>query len=92
MRPLLARTRTRYQSTTLMGLDFLPEQEQDAHWLVDASLTLTAAGERYSVGLFGQNVTDEAIISNTFVVPFSRFTVGVLRPPRTVGVRVSARF
>jgi len=87
-----ARTRARYQSATLMGLDFLPQQEQDAHWLLDASLMLGTAQDRYSFGVFGQNVTDRTVISNTIVVPFSTFVVGALRPPRTLGVRMSARF
>ncbi len=35
---LVARTRAHYQSRTLMGLDFLPEQHQDGYWMVDVSL------------------------------------------------------
>ena len=89
---LVARTRTRYQSETLVGLDFLQQQQQAGYWLVDASLTLGTVANRYSVGVFGQNVTDQTIVSNTFVVPFSTFGVGVLRPPRTFGARVSAGF
>ena len=89
---LTARGRARYQSEALMGLDFLPQQQQDDYWVVDASLTFGTAGDRYSLGLFGQNLTDGTVISNTFVVPFSTFVVGVLRPPRTLGVRLSARF
>ena len=75
-----------------MGLDFLEQQQQDAYVTVDGSLTFTTAEDRYTVALFGQNVTDKAVVSNAFVVPFSTFAVGVLRPPRTLGVRVSARF
>jgi iron complex outermembrane receptor protein len=89
---LVARTRTRYQSETMAGLDFLQQQQQDGYWMVDASLTLATIRDRYSVGVFGQNVTDQTIVTNTFVVPFSTFAVGVLRPPRTFGVRVSAGF
>jgi iron complex outermembrane receptor protein len=88
----VARTRTRYQSETMAGLDFLAAQQQEGCWLVDASLTLGTVGDRYSIGVFGQNVTDQTIVSNTFVVPFSTFAVGVLRPPRTLGVRISAGF
>jgi iron complex outermembrane receptor protein len=89
---LLARARTRYQSETLVGLDFLPQQQQDGYWMVDASLTFAASKNRYSVGVFVQNVTDHTVVSNTFVVPFSTFAVGVLRPPRTFGVRASTGF
>lgn len=88
---LIARARTRYQSETLVGLDFLPQQQQDGYWMVDASLTFGTAEDRYAIGVFGQNLTDRTVVSNTFVVPFSTFAVGVLRPPRTLGVRMSAR-
>jgi iron complex outermembrane receptor protein len=76
----------------LVGLDFLPQQQQDGYWMVDASLTFAASKNRYSVGVFVQNVTDHTVVSNTFVVPFSTFAVGVLRPPRTFGVRASTGF
>jgi iron complex outermembrane recepter protein len=89
---LTIQTRARHQSETLTGVDFLPEQQQPGYWMVDASLTLSTADRRRSVSIFGQNLTDETVMSNTFVVPFSTFTVGVLRPPRTIGVRVSGRF
>ncbi|MGI9140312.1 MAG: TonB-dependent receptor [Gemmatimonadaceae bacterium] len=88
----VGRTRVRYQSRTLMGLDFLPEQHQDGYWMVDASLTFASAGDRHTLGVFGQNLTDQTVLSNTFVVPFSTFAVGVLRPPRTVGIRAATRF
>lgn len=87
---LTARAGVRYQSEALMGLDFLPEQQQDSYATVDASLTLGTSANRYTISVFGQNLTNAAVVSNTFVVPFSTFVVGVLRPPRMVGVRVRA--
>jgi iron complex outermembrane receptor protein len=89
---LIVQTRARHQSETLTGLDFLPEQLQPGYWTVDASLTLTTADKRRSVSIFGQNLTDRTVMSNTFVVPFSTFTVGALRPPRTLGVRLIGSF
>jgi len=89
---LTIRTRARHQSETLTGLDFLPEQQQPGYWTVDASLSLATPDKRRSISIFGQNLTDRTIMSNTFVVPFSTFMVAALRPPRTVGVRVVGRF
>ena len=89
---LLLNTRARYQSEAMMGLDFLSVQEQRAYWTVDASLALNTAGDRYFIGVFGQNLTDQTVVSNAFVMPFSTFAVGALRPPRTLGLRVGARF
>jgi len=42
--------------------------------------------------VFGQNLTDRTALSNTWVMPFSTLAVGSLRPPRTFGLRVSARY
>jgi iron complex outermembrane receptor protein len=90
---LTARSRAQHQTETLAGVDFLPDQVQPGYWVFDASLTLAGAANRLSVGVFGQNLTDRTIISNTFVVPFSTgIVVGTLRPPRTIGVRADWRF
>lgn len=89
---LIVETRARHQSETLVGIDFLREQQQPAYWTADASLSLTTADKRRSVGIFAQNLTDRTVMSNTFVVPFSTFTVAALRPPRTLGVRLISRF
>jgi len=89
---LLARVRTHHQSETLVGIDFLQQQQQPSYWTLDASLTVATAAQRHSVSVFGQNLTDRTIMSNTFALPFSTFAVGVLRPPRTIGVRMDERF
>ncbi len=89
---ITARARAHYQSQTLVGLDFIQQEQQPGYWMLDASLTFENRNNRHSVGVFGQNLTNRTVMSNTFVVPFSSFAVGVLRPPRTLGVRVSERF
>ncbi len=89
---LTVQARAHHQSRTLVGLDFLPQEQQPSYWTLDASLTLGNAGNRRSISVFGQNLTDRTVMSNTFMVPFSTFAVGVLRPPRTLGVRVSDVF
>jgi iron complex outermembrane receptor protein len=60
--------------------------------MLDASLTLANIDKRHSISVFGQNLTDRTVISNTIVAPLSTFVVGELRPPRTVGIRVTASF
>jgi iron complex outermembrane receptor protein len=89
---VIAEARAHYQSETQVGLDFLPQQRQPAYWMLDASLTLADIGKRHSIGVFGQNLTDRTVISNTIVAPLSTFVVGQLRPPRTVGIRVTESF
>jgi iron complex outermembrane receptor protein len=60
--------------------------------MLDASLTVANIDKRHSIGVFGQNLTDRTVISNTIVAPLTTFVVGELRPPRTVGIRVTASF
>ncbi|PYP81863.1 MAG: TonB-dependent receptor [Gemmatimonadetes bacterium] len=88
---LTAQARAHHQSETLVGQDFRAEQLQQGYWIVDGSLTLATENKRHSIAVFGQNLTDQTVMSNTFFIPFGAFPVGVLRPPRTLGVRVLER-
>jgi iron complex outermembrane receptor protein len=76
----------------LTGLDFLPPEYQDGYVTVGATLDWTSVDGRYSVAAYGNNLTDEAVVANTFPPPFGRFVVGTLRPPRLFGLRVAVRF
>jgi iron complex outermembrane recepter protein len=89
---VVAEARAHYQSKTLVGLDFLPDEQQPAYWVLDASLTLANIDQRHSIGVFGRNLTDRTVVSNTIIAPLSSFVVGELRPPRTVGIRVTSSF
>ena len=89
---IIAEARAHCQSKTLVGLDFLPDEQQPAYWILDASLTLANIDKRHSIGVFGRNLTDRTVVSNTIIAPLSSFVVGELRPPRTVGIRVTSSF
>ncbi|HEU4690935.1 MAG TPA: TonB-dependent receptor, partial [Vicinamibacterales bacterium] len=65
-----AEARLHYQSETLTGLDFTPLEYQEATTTIGASVTYTTAGDRYYVTAFGNNLTDEAAVANTFQPPF----------------------
>jgi iron complex outermembrane receptor protein len=89
---VVAGLRLNYQSEMLTGLDFTPLEYQDDYVTVGASLTWNSPDERYYVAAFGNNLTDEAVVANSFQPPFGSFVVGTLRPPRTYGLRMGARF
>ena len=89
---IIAQARAHYQSKTLAGLDFLPQEQQPAYWMLDASLTLANIDTRHSISVFGQNLADRTVVSNTIVAPLTTFVVGELRPPRTVGIRLTSSF
>jgi iron complex outermembrane receptor protein len=89
---LVADARLHYQSETLTGLDFTPLEYQDDYITLNASITYAPRDDRFYVTAFGNNLTDEAVVANTFQPPFGAFVVGTLRPPRLYGVRIGARF
>ena len=89
---LVAGARAHYQSETLTGTDFTPLEYQDGYVSLGASITYTSSDDKYYVTAFGNNLTDEAVVANTFQPPFGAFVVGNLRPPRLYGVRLGARF
>ncbi len=76
----------------LTGLDFTPLEYQDDYVTLSASMTWTSRDDRYSVAAFGNNLTDETVVANSFQPRFGTFVVGTLRPPRTYGLRVGVRF
>lgn len=79
----------RYNSGYLMssyGDDYASRYRQPAFTKYDAQLTWRSADDKYSVQLYGKNLTDELTVENR--VPSA---VNVSEP-RTYGVRVSARF
>jgi iron complex outermembrane receptor protein len=89
---IVAEARLHYQTATLTGLDFTPLEYQDAYATLGASVTWALRDDRYYVTAYGNNLTDEAIVANSFQPPFGSFAVGTLRLPRLYGVRFGARF
>jgi iron complex outermembrane recepter protein len=89
---IVAGARAHYQSETLTGLDFTPLEYQDGYVSLGASITYTSSNDQYYVTVFGNNLTDETVVANSFQPPFGAFVVGTLRPPRLYGVQLGARF
>ena len=89
---VVAGGRVHYQSETLTGVDFTPLEYQDGYVSLSASVTYTTSDDKYYVTAFGNNLTDETVVANSFQPPFGFFVVGTLRPPRLYGLRLGARF
>ena len=60
--------------------------------IVDANLLYTSSGERYTVNLWGKNLTDEFVWAGSYAVASTRTIGGTLLPPRTYGLTMSVRF
>lgn len=86
--------RMHYQSMTLTSLEFLPEEYQSSYATFDAAITYKSPANRFSIGAFINNITDKTVLGGSFIPPFSinSFSVGILRPPRTYGIRTGFKF
>ena len=85
---------THYQSETLTGLEFLDSERQDAYWMSSAALMFTSSEDHWSVSAYIDNIEDETVVASSFPEPLSgqALVTGTLRPPRTYGVRLTARY
>jgi iron complex outermembrane recepter protein len=64
----------------------------EEYTIVDANVLFTSPGERYTLNLWGKNLTDEFVWAGSYAVASTRTIGGTLLPPRTYGVTVSVRF
>jgi iron complex outermembrane receptor protein len=72
-----------------------PLLDQDSFWLYDASLIWTSASARYSVGLYGRNLSNEHYKVGGYNFPgalFGNSITSFYGPPRTFTVSLQAKF
>ena len=72
-----------------------PILDQEAYALVDLSLIWTAPSERWSLGLFGKNLTDEEYRVGGYNFPgalFNDSVIGYYGPPQTVTGSIQIKF
>lgn len=73
----------------------IPLLDQKAYWLYDASVQWTSANDRWRLGLYGRNLTDERYITSGYNFPGAATDNSVLAfygNPRTVTAAVELRF
>lgn len=72
-----------------------PILDQEAYALVDLSAIWTAPSERWSIGVFGKNLTDEEYRVGGYTFPGALFNdsiIGYYGPPRTVTGSIQIKF
>lgn len=72
-----------------------PVLDQEAYALVDLSVVWTDPSDRYTVGLFGKNLTDEEYRVGAYAFPGALFNdslIGYYGPPQTVTASVQVKF
>lgn len=67
---------------------------QPATFTINAGVRFTSANDRWSVDIWGRNLTDEFIITNNIITAplFNSVRVGSLAPPRTFGATLGFNF
>jgi iron complex outermembrane receptor protein len=91
---LVAQARTHFQSATLTGLEFLPDEIQHGYWLTDLSLGYEAPRKRWFLTAYVDNVGNRDVVQATFPHPLAgaELIAAAMRPPRTYGARVGVKF
>jgi iron complex outermembrane receptor protein len=82
--------RAHYQSRTLVGFNYLPDDYQKKVWTEDLTLTYNPDRKHWSIGAFVNNLSDQTIKSNA--THNGNVEAYQLRPPRTYGGRFSVNF
>ena len=72
-----------------------PILDQEAYALVDLSVVWTDPTDRYTVGLYGKNLTDEEYRVGAYAFPgalFNNSLIGYYGPPQTVTASLQVKF
>ena len=91
---IVANANTHFQTTALVGLEFLPQEMQGAYWWTDLNLGYRADRGRWSVTACVDNVSNTTVLNVVTPQPLAGEAIfsAAVRPPRTYGVRGSFSF
>lgn len=65
---------------------------EDSNTIVNANLYFGSPDDRWTVNVWGKNLSDEEVYVGTFILNSSRTNAGFLAPPRTYGVTLGYNF
>ncbi|MDP9083404.1 MAG: TonB-dependent receptor [Pseudomonadota bacterium] len=89
---LIGAVDAQFASKRYLSIDFLPSENAPAYIAEDAYLTLDAAGDKWSVELFGRNLSNKAIYTGAFGGVVAGFVAANVGAPRTYGARLRINF
>jgi iron complex outermembrane receptor protein len=84
-----------YRGDTQQFENPIPQLDQEAYWLYDASVTWSSADDRWQLGLHGRNLSDERYVTSGYNFPGAATDNSVLAfygNPRTVTLTAGFRF
>lgn len=65
---------------------------QSSTTVVNANLAFASSNEKWTLNLWGKNLTDKLIYTGSFVINTTRSNAGMLAPPRTFGATLGYNF
>jgi iron complex outermembrane receptor protein len=84
---------TRLESSRYLSVDFLEQGRQGDYAMSNARATYETADGRYAFTGFVNNIEDEVVFANSLQSPAKAGVIyNQIRPPRTYGVRLTAKF
>jgi iron complex outermembrane receptor protein len=83
-----------YAASRWIAIEYTALENADAYTTLDADVTFRSPLERYSIAVFGRNLTDEEYYTGGVLQPASggRLLYQSIGAPRTYGVRLSVNF
>jgi iron complex outermembrane receptor protein len=81
-----------FASSRYLAIDFLPQELAPGYISENAYLTLASAGDKWSLALFGRNLSNRAIYTGAYEGPIGSIVAADIEPPRTYGARVRVNF
>jgi iron complex outermembrane receptor protein len=82
---------THFQTSSIVNFERRAFGIQDSYWLSDASLTLAAADDSWSIGAFVNNIEDTRVKGITSYLASTGTYQANYAPPRTYGMRLGFR-
>jgi iron complex outermembrane receptor protein len=84
---------TRLEASRYLSVDFLEAGRQGAYRMSNARATYETADARYALTAFVNNIEDKVVFANSLQSPAKAGVIyNQVRPPRTYGLRVTAKF
>lgn len=83
---------TQYRSGRYIGFEYLAAQYVGGTWQSNARIAFGPRSDRWSIGAFVQNIENDRYALNKFLDTIPNALTRSSAPPRTYGLRLSAKY
>ena len=83
---------TQYKARRVVGFDYLPFQTVGSNWLSSAQMTVKPGALPVAASIYVQNIENNRVPVASFNYALPSVFSQITTPPRTYGLRVSAKF